>query len=637
MPRTPLRLALAGLSVASLGALVPLAAAPASATSFNTSLLAKATTSTGVQFTGGTRAPKVSGDGDWLGFSRLTVNGSYLKSLVSGATQLVSLNDADQPANAPSTVQSVNADGTKVLFATAATNMGGHPATTLDLYVRNLATGATQQVNLVGSPAASVAVKPGESTMAAGAGFVVFTTPGGQVYARNTAASTTARVDVSSGSVNGNGGSGQPSTSADGRYTTFTSSSTNLSVNDDNFAPDVFRRDRVAGTTIRVSLTDADGAPNLGSSQSSVSNDGQAVAFSSDGTNLVTGDTNDSTDVFVRYLSSGSTYRASLASGGAQASGNSKKPSISGNGAQVAFESTASNLDGNGSNGLSDVFLRDLSGNLTTQQSTNGSSGPNLTGAFDADLADVGLAVAFTSPGTNLVDGDTNGASDAFIRRYETRGPYGSGVLDMVAGLSSEFGIDSGYATAPNDLYNGRLTSGHLILLLAHDQRWAKDRAPVARLYQAFFHREPDLGGLNYWVKKRKAGTKLGVIAASFAGSSEFKTAYGKLDDHDFVDLVYGNVLQRKPDTAGLDHWVAKLAGGMSRGDLMVAFSESSEGQRVLAPEVDATLMGLAMFGAMPPKALWLQSAATARTRSMAEWGALTYLNSNEYGARHGV
>ena len=528
-------------------------------------------------------------------------------------------------------------DGSRVLFSTAATNMNQLAPTALDLYVRNLSTGHTVRANLLQGPSTpyGVAVKPGEDVLADTAEYVVFTTATNHVWARNYSSGALFQVDQSSGQVVGNGGSGQPSVSSNAQFVTFTSSSTNLSANDNNFSPDVFERDIDHATTVRVSVTDADLATNLNSDHSSVSDNGNAVAFSSDADNIVTGDTNNSTDVFVRYLSSNSTYRASLATGGAQANGTSSHPDIAGNGNSVAFESTAENLDYNVKNGLSDVFLREISGNLTTQMSFNGSTGANLKGSFGASLADGNLAVAFTSPGTNLVGGDTNKAGDAFVRRYEPRGPYQAGIIDLAAGLQHDFGIDDGYPNAVDDLFNGRLTSEHFIVLLAHDPKWAKDRAPVARLYQAFFHREPDLGGLNYWIKRRSQGTKLGVIAANFAGSSEFKTAYGKVNDHDFVNLVYGNVLQRKPDTAGLDHWVAKLADGMSRGDLMVAFSESSEGQRVLGPEVDATLIGLAMLKGMPPKARWLEAAAAARNHTMAEWGALTYLNSIEYGNRH--
>ena len=85
MNRTPLRLAIAGLTVAALGAVAPLTSSPASAGgNYSTNLLVRATDSNGVQVAGGTTAAKLSSDGNWLGFSKLTANGSYLKSLVSG-------------------------------------------------------------------------------------------------------------------------------------------------------------------------------------------------------------------------------------------------------------------------------------------------------------------------------------------------------------------------------------------------------------------------------------------------------------------------------------------------------------------------------------------------------------------------
>jgi hypothetical protein len=295
----------------------------------------------------------------------------------------------------------------------------------------------------------------------------------------------------------------------------------------------------------------------------------------------------------------------------------------------VAFESTADDMSSNAPNGKNDVFVRDISGNLTEQWGNDGST-PSNQGAFVPSLAANGT-VAATSPSTNLIAGDTNGATDAYVEGYQPLGPF-SGYEALVATLHADFGVSpASNAAAQADLENGRLTPGHLIVRLAHTPVWAKHREPVARLYQAFFHRQPDLNGLNFWVAKRAAGTKLGVIAASFAGSNEFKTTYGTVDNTTFVTLVYANVLQRKPDPAGLDHWVTKMAGGMSRGDVMVAFSESNEGKRFLAPEVDATLMGLAMLKGSPSKTLWQQVADTSRNHHMSEWGAVTYLNSAEF------
>lgn len=621
----------AALALATSAVLAPLLATPASAYStYQTTIVTRATDAAGGQYAGGTTAARVSGDGNWLAFSRLTAKGSYVKSLVSGDTTLVSLNNDDQPANAPSTVEGISADGDKVLFSTAATNMGAGAPTARDLYVRWIQTGETVRANLTAGNGSQVAAKAGESALSDDGWSVVFASTTNHVYLRGWSASFTEQIDVLGGGQVPNSGSGQPAISADSRYVTFTSSASNLVANDSNFVPDVFRRDREAGTLTRVSISDTEVAPNSGSTESSVSSDGRYVAFTSDATNLVTGDTNSSKDVFLRDLTAGSTQRISVKTGGGQATGDSSHPDISAAGSYVAFESTADDLDLNVSkNSKTDVFRRDISGNLTVQIGNDGSANTNQ-GATGASLASTGT-IGFTSASTNLLAGDTNGAPDAFVQGYQPLGPF-PGYGPMASRMHTDFGLPhSKDAAVQADLENGRLTPGHLIVRSAHDPAWARHREPVARLYQAFFHRVPDLNGLDYWVKKRVGGTKLSVIAASFAGSSEFKTAYGTVGPTDFVTLVYANVLDRKPDTAGLNHWVNKMAGGMSRGDVMVAFSESSEGKRFLAPEVDATLMGLGMLHAMPPKALWKKVADTSRDHGGPEWGALVYLNSAEY------
>lgn len=102
-------------------------------------------------------------------------------------------------------------------------------------------------------------------------------------------------------------------------------------------------------------------------------------------------------------------------------------------------------------------------------------------------------------------------------------------------------------------------------------------RAEVARLYLAYFLREPDEAGYEYWVGVRESGRSLGQISAEFVGSAEFRQRYGSLDNRQFVQLVYSNVLQRNPDGEGLDYWTGQLNSGVSRGDVMVGFSESTE------------------------------------------------------------
>lgn len=100
---------------------------------------------------------------------------------------------------------------------------------------------------------------------------------------------------------------------------------------------------------------------------------------------------------------------------------------------------------------------------------------------------------------------------------------------------------------------------------------------PVARLYTAVFNRLPDPSGLEYWIKKRRAGATLNEIAAPMTASSEFKNTYGSLTNGQFVDLVYQNVLKRSPDSSGRTYWIGKLDGGFKRSAMMAQFSESNE------------------------------------------------------------
>ena len=101
--------------------------------------------------------------------------------------------------------------------------------------------------------------------------------------------------------------------------------------------------------------------------------------------------------------------------------------------------------------------------------------------------------------------------------------------------------------------------------------------AEIYRLYVAFFLRFPDPAGFQYWVGVRQSGRTLESIAADFAGSPEFVSTYGSLPDYRFVELAYANVLARTPDVAGAVYWEGRLAAGVSRGAVMVGFSESPE------------------------------------------------------------
>lgn len=231
-----------------------------------------------------------------------------------------------------------------------------------------------------------------------------------------TLAATTSRVSVSSSEAQANGGSSSPSTSAGGRYVVFTSDASNLVGGDTNGDQDVFVRDRTTGRTRRVSVSSAGEQPNGNSFDPFISADGRFVAFSSAASNLVGGDTNGVTDIFVRDRTTGRTRRVSVSSAGEQANGQSGSPSISADGRFVAFSSAASNLVGGDTNGVADIFVRNRATGTTGRVSvssleaqTNGSSG-------DPVISADGRIVAFSSQASNLVGGDTNGATDVFVR-----------------------------------------------------------------------------------------------------------------------------------------------------------------------------------------------------------------------------
>jgi hypothetical protein len=99
----------------------------------------------------------------------------------------------------------------------------------------------------------------------------------------------------------------------------------------------------------------------------------------------------------------------------------------------------------------------------------------------------------------------------------------------------------------------------------------------LSRLYQAYFQRQPDSSGFTFWQGQRAVGVGLGSVSSTFASSTEFQATYGALDNGQFVDLVYQNVLARAADPSGRAHWVSALNGGANRGEVMTGFSESTE------------------------------------------------------------
>lgn len=203
----------------------------------------------------------------------------------------------------------------------------------------------------------------------------------------------------------------------DGRYVVFRSSEAQFVSPNTTSGYQIFLRDRQNGSTELISRDNA-GAYGIGSSDwPSISNDGCRVVFESDASNLVAGDSNGTTDVFVRNrCGTASTTLVSANGAGTQANGQSKKADISGNGSYVVFWSYATNLvEGVGVQGQ--IYRRNLSTgavNLVSASIVKAGKGGNY-GSDCPAISDDGSKVAFWSYAYDLVADDSAGMWDIFV------------------------------------------------------------------------------------------------------------------------------------------------------------------------------------------------------------------------------
>jgi len=145
------------------------------------------------------------------------------------------------------------------------------------------------------------------------------------------------------------------------------------------------------------------------------------------------------------------------------------------------------------------------------------------------------------------------------------------------------------------------LDSAELVEQYMLSAEFGQTVAPVTRLYFAYFNRIPDFSGLMFWIGSYKQGAELVSISDAFAGSDEFNSTYGSLNNSDFVTLVYQNVLGRDPDQSGLDYWTGILdSSTQTRGQVMVGFSESPEYQTLMTNKIYVTMTYIGLLRRSP-------------------------------------
>jgi Tol biopolymer transport system component len=264
-----------------------------------------------------------------------------------------------------------------------------------------------------------------------GSSFVAGLAAAGVFLVRPLPAQSIVRVDVANDGTETYGGATAADVCDDATKVVFATSVDGLDPADVNGRDDVLLRDLAAGTTTLVSVRTNGQQGNKNSFNPRISADGRFVAFDSDATNFVVGgDFNGVTDVFLRDLTAGTTTRVSVANDGSEANGKSSLAAISGDGQRILFVSDASNLVAIDGNRASDLFLRDVAAGTTIRVSTAADGTEADRGTYGGDLSSDGQVVLMTSGATNLVPGDTNGAFDVFVH-------------DLAAGTVVRASVDS--------------------------------------------------------------------------------------------------------------------------------------------------------------------------------------------------
>ncbi|MFZ6812927.1 DUF4214 domain-containing protein [Undibacterium sp. Rencai35W] len=161
----------------------------------------------------------------------------------------------------------------------------------------------------------------------------------------------------------------------------------------------------------------------------------------------------------------------------------------------------------------------------------------------------------------------------------------------IYAGKKSDYGISGtnpDFVVKDNVGHDGTDTIHQVERLQFSDTSLAFDINGIAgqayRIYQAAFDRKPDITGLGYWINAMDSGASLTSVATGFMQSAEFKAIYGANPSNTvLVTNFYHNVLHREPDQGGLNFWVNDLnLGNISPASTLASFSESPENQALV-------------------------------------------------------
>jgi hypothetical protein len=386
---------------------------------------------------GGQAHAVISADGRYVAFESEATNlvsgdnnnvkDVFLHDRQTGITTRISVDSNGIEGNSLSFNPAISADGRYVAFDSWASNLVAADANggMWDVFLHDTQTGTTTLVS-VDSSSVQGNGSSYQTAISGNGRYVAFTSssdnldPGDMdsehdIFVHDTQTGTTALVSVDSYGVKGNDYSMVPSISYDGRYVAFYSAATNLVAGDSNDVTDIFVHDMQTGATTLVSVDSTGVQGNNTSLDPFIASDGRYIAYRSSADNLVSGDTNLTGDIFVYDMQEKTTERVSISTGGDEANSSANRPSISADGRYVVFDSWADNLVDGDTNEFTDVFVHDRQSGITKRISVNSSgeegNGESLWARISAD----GTFMSFESDASNLVGGDTNGVRDVFI------------------------------------------------------------------------------------------------------------------------------------------------------------------------------------------------------------------------------
>jgi hypothetical protein len=360
-------------------------------------------------------------------------------------------------------------------------------------------------------------------------------------------------------SNDGNATSSRPRLDNDGGYLTFQSDASNLVTGDTNGVTDVFKVDTMTGHLERPSVA-SDGTQGNGPSRNpGIDCCGGYIVFESDATNLVPGDTNDHTDVFVHSQITKQTMLVSVASGGGPADGDSTAPVISSDGKWIAFESTATNIV----SGVSghQIYARQWQTNgptvlVSTSSCTNGVATGGNGVSTGPHISQFGTAITFTSTSSDFASDPGNGAPNAYVAPV---GGCSAANVPTLVGLDTTSQVLAGGSAATSIDGDGQV--------VAYDG-----------LKNPCSGSDPCPAPVDVYVRNRTTATSRRMNAAGIASAGGSLNGSGTM-------IAYQSAW---PNVVGQVAVVATVATGATR----VVSSDAGGHPRAVAPVVDASADG---------------------------------------------